>query len=224
VKFKVLVVDVDGTITFGDRRLDCRAVEVLRNLHVPVVIATGNVLCFARAVSKLVGTGGIVIAENGGIVECGSVECYTTHFKECEEAFNFLTEHFTLERLDTENRITEFGLRRNFDVERARQLLKGYPEVEVVDTGFAVHIKSKRINKGTGLKRIAEMMGLDARDFVAIGDSPNDIEMLSLSGFGVAVGNAHPELKKVADMVTEGEHGAGVEEAVRELRRKGEIR
>jgi len=224
VEYKAVVVDVDGTITYSDRSLDFRAVEALRGLKVPVVIATGNVLCFARAASKLVGTGGIVIAENGGVVECGRVLSDTSHMKECEEAFRFLEKHFTLERIDPEYRKTEIGLRRDFDVERARELLKEYPEVEIVDTGFAVHIKSKRINKGTGLKRVAEMMGLDAREFVAIGDSPNDIEMLKASGFGVAVGNAHPEVKRVARMVTKGEYGAGVAEAVRELRRRGEIK
>jgi hydroxymethylpyrimidine pyrophosphatase-like HAD family hydrolase len=39
----------------------------------------------------------------------------------------------------------------------------------------------------------------------------------------VAVGNAHPELKKVAGMVTKEEYGAGVEEVLGELRRRGEI-
>ncbi len=224
MEYKAIVVDVDGTITFADRSLDFRAVEALRSLKVPVVIATGNVLCFARAASKLVGTGGIVIAENGGVVECGEVQSDTSHMKECEEAFEFLSRHFTLERIDPENRITEIGLRRDFDVERARQMLEEFPEIEIVDTGFAVHIKSRRVNKGTGLRRIAEMMGLDARKLVAIGDSPNDIEMLKVSGFGVAVGNAHPELKKVARMVTKGEYGAGVAEAVGELRRRGEIK
>ncbi len=224
MEFKAVVVDVDGTITFRDRSLDCRALRALRSLRVPVVIATGNVLCFAKAVSILLGTGVRVIAENGGFVECGRVEFDTTHIKECEEAFDFLKEHFALEELDPENRITEIGLRRNFDVERAKQMLKEYPEVEIMDTGFAVHIKNKRINKGTGLKRIAELMGLEARDFVAIGDSPNDIEMLKASGFGVAVGNAHQEVKKVADMVTRREHGAGVAEAVRYLREKGMIK
>ncbi len=224
MKFKALVVDVDGTITFRDRSLDCRAVEALRSLKVPVVIATGNVLCFARATSTLLGTGGIVIAENGGVVECGVVESDTSHLKECEEAFDFLKTYFALERLDPENRKTEIGLRRNFDVERAREMLKGYPEVEILDTGFAVHIKSRKINKGTGLKRIAEMMELDARELVAIGDSPNDIEMLRASGFGVAVGNAHPELKKAAAMVTQGEHGAGVAEAIMLLRDKEMIK
>ncbi len=217
--YKAIVVDVDGTITLRDRSLDCRAVEALRSLKVPVIIATGNVLCFAGTTSKLLGACGILIAENGGVIECGGrVEYDTSHMRECEEAFNFLKKHLDLERLDAENRKTEIGLRRNFDVEKARQMLKDYPDVELVDTGFAVHIKSKMINKGAGLKRIAELMGIDLRDFVAMGDSPNDIEMLEIAGFGVAVRNAHPALKEVADMVTEGEHGAGVAEAVQYLK------
>jgi phosphoglycolate phosphatase (TIGR01487 family) len=223
VEFNAIVVDVDGTITYRDRSIDCRAVEALRSLLVPVVIATGNILCIARAAAKFVGTGGIVIAENGGIVECGIVESDTSNIGECEDAFEFLNKHFALERLDQEYRRTEIGLRRNFDVERARQMLRDH-EVDVVDTGFAVHIKSKKINKGTGLKRIAALMGLDAKDFVAIGDSPNDIEMLKTAGLGVAVMNAHPELKKVAALVTDGEHGAGVAEVLEYLKKSGRIR
>ncbi len=37
-------------------------------------------------------------------------------------------------------------------------------------------------------------------------------------------GNAHPELKKVAALITEGVHGAGVAEAVQYLKERGEIR
>jgi phosphoglycolate phosphatase (TIGR01487 family) len=222
--FKAIAVDIDGTITYSDRSIDCKAVAALRSLQVPIVIATGNVLCVARAVAKLLGTSGIVIAENGGVIECGKVESDTSHMKECMDALENLKEHFSLERLDLETRITEIGLRRNFDVEEAMKLLGKDAPVDIMDTGFAIHIKSKKINKGTGLKRIAKMMGLDARDFVAIGDSPNDIEMIKAAGLGVAVGNAHPELKKVAGMVTRGEHGTGVEEAVGELRRRGEIK
>ena len=109
-------------------------------------------------------------------------------------------------------------------MEEARKLMSEDVAVDIVDTGFAIHIKSKKINKGIGLKRIAQMMGLDVRDFVAIGDSPNDIEMIKAAGLGVAVGNAHPELKKVAGIVTKGEYGAGVEEVLGELRSRGEIR
>lgn len=223
MEFKAIVVDIDGTITYSDRSIDCRAVKALRGVKVPVVIATGNVLCFARAASKLVGTGGLIIAENGGVVECGTVESDTSYMKMCEEAFDNLNRHFPLELLDMENRITEIGLRRNFDVKKAREVLMVFPELDIVDTGFAVHIKSRSINKGTGLKRLAELMGISARDFVAIGDSPNDIEMLKASGFGVAVGNAHPDVKTAANMITRGEHGAGVDEAIQYISGKTAI-
>lgn len=223
MEFKAIVVDIDGTITYSDRSIDCRAVEALRGVKVPVVLATGNVLCFARAASTLAGTGGIIIAENGGVVECGIVESDTSHMKMCEEAFDLLKKYFPLERLDMEYRRTEIGLRRNFDVKKAREVLGGFPELDIVDTGFAVHIKSRSINKGTGLKRLAELMGISARDFVAIGDSPNDIEMLNVSGFGVAVGNAHPDVKKMANMVTQGEHGAGVAEVIQYISGKTAI-
>ncbi len=220
---KAVVIDVDGTITFSDRTLDCRAVDHIRSLKLPVVIATGNVLCYARAVSRLLGTCGIIIAENGGVVEYKDVEINSKYIEECERVFSILSKRFPLERLDSENRKTEITLHRNFDVETARQVLKDFPDIEIVDTGFAIHIKSKRINKGSALKRIAELMKLDVKDFVAIGDSPNDIEMLKTSGFGIAVGNAHPALKEVADMVTKEKHGAGVAEALRYLRNKGMI-
>ena len=223
MEFKAIVVDIDGTITYSDRSIDCRAVEALRGLKVPVILATGNVLCFARAASTLAGTGGIIIAENGGVVECGIVESDTSHMKMCEEAFDLLKNYFPLERLDMEYRKTEIGLRRNFDVQKAREVLSDFPELDIVDTGFAVHIKSRSINKGTGLKRLAELMGISVRDFVAIGDSPNDIEMLKVSGFGVAVGNAHPEVKKIANMVTRGEHGAGVAEVIQYISGKTAI-
>lgn len=221
--YKAVVVDIDGTITYSDRTIDCRAVTALRSLHVPVVIATGNVLCVARTVAVLLGTGGMLIAENGGVVECGKVDSDISHLKECEEALEVLEQYFSLVRIDPESRITEIGLLRNFDVIEARKFLGKDSPVDIVDTGFAIHIKSKMINKGTGLKRIAGLMGLDAHDFVALGDSPNDIEMLKSAGLGVAVGNAHPDLKKVANMVTKGKHGAGLKEALIEIKRRGEI-
>ncbi len=222
--YKAVVVDIDGTITFRDRSLDCKAVAALRSLHIPVVVATGNVLCVAETVALLLGTGTNVIAENGGVVGCGRIESDTSHLRECEEAFKILRHHFSLTRLDEDTRITEIALARNFDMNQARKFIPPDLQVDVVDTGYAIHIKSKKINKGKGLSTVAEIMGVALQDFIAIGDSPNDIEMLQVSGFGIAVGNAHPDLKKVARMVTKGEHGSGIAEALMELRKRKEIR
>jgi hypothetical protein len=146
-------------------------------------------------------------------------EYYDGDIDACERAFDALTKHLDthIQKLDSEYRKTEIALRRNFDAADARQIVGN--DIDVVDSGYAIHLKSKDVDKGAGLFRIAGLMGIDASDFAAIGDSENDIQMLAAAGFGVAVGNAHPALATAADLVTAGEYGAGVVEAVEYLAR-----
>ncbi|MCQ1536208.1 phosphoglycolate phosphatase [Methanosarcina sp. KYL-1] len=223
MKFKAIVVDIDGTITCEARELHLGAVRKIRALKVPVVLATGNILCYARTASKLIGLEGAVIAENGGAVTVrydlnGAFE---ESLEECEKAYSFLSEHFKLTKLDPFYRKTEIALRRDFDLEKARGLLETQPlDVEIIDTKYAIHIKSRKINKGTGLVKIAGMMGLEPKDFVAIGDSANDVEMLEAAGFGIAVGNGDEDIKKVADYVTKAGFGEGAVEAFEFLESK----
>ena len=60
----------------------------------------------------------------------------------------------------------------------------------------------KGVNKGTLLPRLAEILGVKMSRTVAIGDYNNDVEMIRRAGVGVAVANAVPEAKAVADIVT----------------------
>jgi hypothetical protein len=224
MRFKALVVDIDATITHKDRRLNLKAAELLHSLKVPVVLATGNVLCYARAAAKLIGIEVAVIAENGGLVALGydSEPFVSDNIGECEKAFLYLSEHYDLTKLDPEFRKTEIALRRDFDIETARELLntQGFG-VDLIDTKYAIHIKSSKINKGIGLETIAELMGLKTTDFVAIGDSENDVEMIRSAGFGIAVANGDTEAKNSADLVTEASFGDGVVEAIEYLQSKG---
>lgn len=226
MKFKAIAVDIDGTLTSRDRSLDLMAIESLRSLDVPVVLSTGNILCYAHTAARLIGVGGIVIAENGGIVSPGfdTVPIISESIKECQRAFDLLSVKFELTKLDSEHRKAEIVLRRNFDLELARQILDEHDfNVEIIDTHFAIHIKSRHINKGTGLIKVAELMGINPKDFVAIGDSVNDVEMLEVAGFGVAVGNADADLKSIADFSSASSYGAGVAEGITYLREHGLI-
>ncbi|GAA2476477.1 HAD family hydrolase [Streptomyces thermolineatus] len=58
------------------------------------------------------------------------------------------------------------------------------------------------LTKATGLSLAARRLGLTARDTIAFGDMPNDVPMFRWAAHGVAMANAHPELKSVADEVT----------------------
>lgn len=217
MKVVAVSIDIDGTITDEGRRIDCRAIVAIRRLKMPVILATGNTVCFALTTAKLIGTDGIIIAENGGVVKIcyDGEEHVLCDAKECERAFGLLSKHFDLEKLDAEYRKTDVALRRNFDLSRAREILSNSNlNVDLVDSGFAIHIKNKHINKGVGLKKVAELQGWSTQDIIAIGDSENDIEMFSVTGFRVAVGNADSKLKQMATLVTKGEYGAGVAEAI----------
>ncbi|MGD9778635.1 phosphoglycolate phosphatase [Methanomethylovorans sp.] len=221
MKFKAIAVDIDGTITFRDRSLDMAAIGSLRSLNIPVVLSTGNILCYAHAAARLIGVGGIVIAENGGVISPGfdTVPIVSKSIRECQKAFDLLSGKLELTKLDPEHRKTEIVLRRDFDLQLARQILYEHGfNVEIIDTHFAIHIKSREVNKGTGLIKVAEMMGIEPKDFVAIGDSVNDVEMLEVAGFGIAVGNGDPELRSVADYTAASPYGAGAAEGITYLR------
>jgi len=58
------------------------------------------------------------------------------------------------------------------------------------------------VSKGNALKTIATDLGIVPEEIMAFGDNHNDIGMLQFAGFGVAMGNAHEEVKASADYVT----------------------
>ena len=69
------------------------------------------------------------------------------------------------------------------------------------------------VSKASGLQHVADKLGVDAADALAIGDGRNDIEMLRWAGRGVAMGQAVEEVIAAADGVTSSvfEDGAAVE-------------
>ncbi|MGW5773047.1 HAD family hydrolase [Streptomyces longwoodensis] len=73
-----------------------------------------------------------------------------------------------------------------------------------------VELQPCGITKATGLALAAEHLGVGPADTVAFGDMPNDVPMFDWAGYGVAMANAHPELKAVADEVTTSNEDDGV--------------
>ena len=69
------------------------------------------------------------------------------------------------------------------------------------DLRMDVHLPG--ITKGSSCMMIVEHAGLKREDSYAFGDGINDLEMLTLVGHGVAMGNADPRIKAIADIVSE---------------------
>ena len=57
-------------------------------------------------------------------------------------------------------------------------------------------------SKGKALKHLADSLGVKREEVVAVGDSPNDVDMIQWAGLGVAMGNAPDPVKSSADHVT----------------------
>ncbi|WP_281183280.1 Cof-type HAD-IIB family hydrolase [Staphylococcus schleiferi] len=68
--------------------------------------------------------------------------------------------------------------------------------------------------KGLALCTIAEKLGIDMKDTMAIGDNLNDKSMLDRAGIAVAMDNALPELKENATFVTASNEESGVAKAI----------
>jgi hypothetical protein len=80
-----------------------------------------------------------------------------------------------------------------------------------------LEIGNPGVTKGSGLAFVAAELGLDVEHVVAFGDGENDVELLDVAGFGVAIEGAHPRLQAIADWTCPGperEGVAGVIEAV----------
>ena len=92
-------------------------------------------------------------------------------------------------------------------------------ELQVIFNKGAVMILPAGVNKATGLASALEKMGLSPHNAVGIGDAENDHALLAMCECSAAVANALPTLKDAADIVTTGDHGAGVVELIEELLR-----
>ncbi|MFQ9922197.1 MAG: Cof-type HAD-IIB family hydrolase [Beduini sp.] len=66
------------------------------------------------------------------------------------------------------------------------------------------------VHKATAIEALLEHLGLDQKDTIAMGDGMNDAEMLEYCQIGIAMGNAKPGLKDIADEVTDTHDEGGI--------------
>ena len=79
---------------------------------------------------------------------------------------------------------------------------------------YFLEILDKRVNKGTGVKSLADALGIKPEEIMALGDQENDIAMIEFAGMGVAMDNAIPSVKDVANFVTKSNLEDGVAYAI----------
>jgi Cof subfamily protein (haloacid dehalogenase superfamily) len=89
---------------------------------------------------------------------------------------------------------------------------------------FFVEVLAPNVNKGQGLRRICEALGMQSARVVAFGDGDNDVEFVQAAGLGVAMKNSRPTLRAVCSRVTSRDNDDdGVAHTLHELESEGAL-
>ena len=99
-----------------------------------------------------------------------------------------------------------------------KELPERFPQFAVTSSlPQNIEINNKNTDKGTALLELAGLLGLGRSNTMAFGDGRNDISMLTAAGIGVAMGNAHPDVKRIADLETSDNDSSGVAQVIFKL-------
>lgn len=112
-----------------------------------------------------------------------------------------LVEDFTIDDIDA---IACCVLFQNIeDLYNAYDELKDNYTIVLYETGLIrMDIYRKGFTKGTACQYVYDKLEIPKENSYAFGDGINDVQMLQLAGHGIAMGNAIPELKEIADDIT----------------------
>ena len=98
------------------------------------------------------------------------------------------------------------------DINIVQEIKQSFPSIDYV--GFAgenwFQFFNKDANKWNGIMRLASFYKFSLEEVVVFGDDYNDIEMIKNAGLGIAVKNAIPEVKAVADFICDSNDNNGI--------------
>lgn len=79
---------------------------------------------------------------------------------------------------------------------------------------FFLEIMQLGIDKAASLARLAQRLGIDAQEIIAVGNAHNDLTMIEYAGLGVWVDNVTPEIRHKADVIVASNNNDGVAEVI----------
>ena len=223
LKKKTFAIDIDGTITLnGMGQIHLGALSRLRSLKEEghnVILVTGRSSVEGYLLSIFGGLTHMAVGENGGCISFGDEIQHKLlgNKGECIHALATIQAKLNAEVKEKPvfPRMTEVVLERTFDIEKAQKVIDDNNlNVVLTDSGYAYHINSKGVDKGSGFLEVVKMLDVDVNDAIAIGDSDTDVPLFKVVKNNIAVSNSTENLKKLAKIITTKQSGEGVLEGL----------
>ena len=238
-KVKAVITDLDRTLLRTDKSLSLYTVSVLKECKargIKVMAATARPERTVRSYDAAIGFDGMTVMNGAKVMVGDQVMTYGIPDNLAEEMLakvcgrnEFLFSVETGEILYAAEHIPEFEytLHTGFPKLPAREtaykiLVSGEGATEFVQenlvgglhctvaNGYLVQIMSEAANKRNGVQVMLDAFGIAPEEAVYFGDDFDDAESMRFCGLGVAVDNAIPEVKAVADKVVESNDADGV--------------
>lgn len=127
----------------------------------------------------------------------------------------FLVDSFDELDFSKLNKLLAINYDPNFVDELIEEYKTKYPQIYVVRSfKYFCEIANKEATKGNAIKFLADKYNINIDEVLAIGDQNNDIEMVQTAGCGVAMGNGTPEIKAIANYITDNVENDGFIKAI----------
>jgi HAD superfamily hydrolase (TIGR01484 family) len=237
------VIDLDGTLIGKDEQISARVNRAVTRMAklVPVSIATGresaDTIKFARQLGltspQICDGGANILDPSSGrsvwtdplqpdfareiirTLESNKASFIATHSGGSITSYSRIT-HWNLIRVSALD-LDEPGADRmaaHFTANPALHVVKAYLPYNGL---WAVDFTGSRVDKAAATLRLGQMIGVEAGSMAAAGDSYNDLPLLRLCGFSIAMGDAPDELKEAADFVAPTVEEDGLAVAIEEF-------
>ena len=213
---KVLVVDLDGTLTRGgEDRVKPNVKEALLTLRRSgwiLILATGRDRRYLMRRSDIQGLFDAWVAEAGLSIylpSSGEYLCLAS------EAWRYVVKKLKVLPFVEEKENTISFKSEYLDLVKAEAARLGANAVFKDNRGTVI-LLPENVDKAVGVRETLKLLNVDGF-IAAIGDSEVDLELLEIADFKAAVADADPALKEKADYVAERGNGDGVVEVIKVL-------
>ncbi|RSD25435.1 Cof-type HAD-IIB family hydrolase [Mesobacillus subterraneus] len=234
---KLIALDMDGTLLNEHHEVSEENREAIRKAEekgVKVVLSTGRSLKTARDYVLSLELSSYLVTVNGGeiwgpdgkLVEKNPVA--TEHIqwmydlsKEHKAKFWAISSQNNWNNSMPDDILSEEWLKFGFHIEEDEiresvlQELKDKGLFEISNSSLKnIEVNAIGINKAKGLEKVCARLGISMGNVMSVGDSLNDIAMITEAGLGIAMGNAQQAVKEAADDVTGTNTESGVAQAI----------